>query len=237
MTQQQLGDTIGLSKDSVSRMENDKEGSVNNEVLVFVAYISDLETLKEFAEEGIEDALNGKWRKRKMKVLENFRFKGNESKILKNKDNKNSKKEENRSMLYSLNIDKKVKHFDINWIDWEVLKKRGKLDDSQIKKYKETGFVYEEIYFLVKENDCSPFGNNKLYSDNTLLYRVDSIYCPLYDKVKEKYCYKCAECGKIDNLSIHHINLDHTDMRPDNLILLCWDHHILKHKSMSKYKL
>lgn len=70
LTQQKLGETVGLSKDSVSRMENNEEGSVNNEILVFVTYIDGLETLKNFAEEGIKEALSGEWKKRSIKILE-----------------------------------------------------------------------------------------------------------------------------------------------------------------------
>lgn len=41
---------------------------------------------------------------------------------------------------------------------------------------------------------------------------------------------ECAKCGARENLSIHHINLDHYDNRPENLQVLCVSCHMSLHK-------
>lgn len=40
----------------------------------------------------------------------------------------------------------------------------------------------------------------------------------------------CATCGVESNLAIHHVNLDHYDNAPDNLIVLCVGCHASIHK-------
>lgn len=50
----------------------------------------------------------------------------------------------------------------------------------------------------------------------------------LYDKVKAKYNYKCAECDSL-KLTMHHIDFDHYNMVEENLIPLCWPCHIKRH--------
>lgn len=50
----------------------------------------------------------------------------------------------------------------------------------------------------------------------------------LYDKVKAKYNYKCAECDSF-KITIHHIDFDHYNMVEENLIPLCWPCHIKRH--------
>ena len=44
---------------------------------------------------------------------------------------------------------------------------------------------------------------------------------------------KCIVCGEEKILSVHHINEDHSDNRPENLVPLCPTHHQYLH---SKYK-
>lgn len=49
-----------------------------------------------------------------------------------------------------------------------------------------------------------------------------------YRNVIEKI--ECDKCGVRENLSIHHINLDHYDNRPENLQVLCVSCHMSVHK-------
>lgn len=42
----------------------------------------------------------------------------------------------------------------------------------------------------------------------------------------------CARCGATEHLSIHHVNLDHYDNRPENLQVLCRRCHIGFHKHL-----
>lgn len=38
---------------------------------------------------------------------------------------------------------------------------------------------------------------------------------------------QCAACGRQDSLEVHHVNADCSDDRSENLIALCWEHHVL----------
>ena len=49
-----------------------------------------------------------------------------------------------------------------------------------------------------------------------------------YRKVVDKQL--CARCGARQNLAIHHVNFDHYDDVPDNLIVLCVSCHSSVHK-------
>lgn len=50
---------------------------------------------------------------------------------------------------------------------------------------------------------------------------------PYREQVEKK---SCQECGQTENLSIHHINFDHYDNRPENLQVLCVSCHMSFHK-------
>lgn len=50
---------------------------------------------------------------------------------------------------------------------------------------------------------------------------------PYRNEVEKEVCDKC---GARENLSIHHVNLDHYDNRPDNLQVLCVSCHMSLHK-------
>lgn len=45
------------------------------------------------------------------------------------------------------------------------------------------------------------------------------------EKVKKRDNYKCVECGKKEELVIHHIDYDKTNCEMDNLITLCKECH------------
>jgi hypothetical protein len=122
--------------------------------------------------------------------------------------------------------------FNVEWIDWELLRDRGRLKRKEVERYKRKGITYLEVYRFVRDRDGSMDGDTfRLYSLSTLQSRVDSIYTPLCETVRERDGYKCCKCGSIDRLSIHHINLVHSDMWPSNMELLCWTCHVEKHKN------
>lgn len=50
---------------------------------------------------------------------------------------------------------------------------------------------------------------------------------------KKYHEWKCVVCGEERILAVHHLNEDHTDDRPQNLIPLCPTHHQYVH---SKYR-
>jgi DNA-binding transcriptional regulator YiaG len=56
----------------------------------------------------------------------------------------------------------------------------------------------------------------------------DLQYQELYDKVKSKYNFQCAECDS-QKITMHHIDFDHYNMVEENLIPLCWPCHIKRH--------
>lgn len=38
---------------------------------------------------------------------------------------------------------------------------------------------------------------------------------------------RCLACERTDFLEIHHVNADPEDNRPENMVALCWEHHML----------
>lgn len=49
----------------------------------------------------------------------------------------------------------------------------------------------------------------------------------------EQHGHKCIVCGEEKILAVHHLNENHSDNRPENLVPLCPTHHQYVH---SKYK-
>lgn len=45
---------------------------------------------------------------------------------------------------------------------------------------------------------------------------------------------RCAACDRTENLELHHVNADATDNRKENLIALCWEHHMLLEMLITK---
>lgn len=65
---------------------------------------------------------------------------------------------------------------------------------------------------------------------------MDNIPQKIRDFVLQRDGYACRACNSEDNLTIHHIvyrsyEIDHS---PDNLVLLCWEHHRQIHDGFLK---
>lgn len=88
-------------------------------------------------------------------------------------------------------------------------------------------FPSKDKYFCSRTCANSVGGNakaQKYHSDEDATYRV----------VAFRYHKKeCVVCGEKNIVSVHHLNEDHSDNRPENLVPICPTHHQYVH---SKYR-
>lgn len=56
----------------------------------------------------------------------------------------------------------------------------------------------------------------------------------LRDRIKKRDGNACRTCGATENLTIHHIDHDHRNNTPDNLITLCKECHDNLHRKKKK---
>lgn len=88
---------------------------------------------------------------------------------------------------------------------------------------REKQFPTKENYYCSKSCANSVGGkanSKKLLEDNKLSYRV------IAEKHHEK---KCLVCGFDKIVEVHHVDEDHFNNKPENLVWLCPNHHQMYH--------